>query len=137
MVSIPCSSKANSTVLSNVIEKMHDVSELSLDISAKSLCNLSAEFTTPDKLIVKQNKSENISKIEDIINDFRNKDDVLNICEIDIEIKNNNDNNIIETKQAKQRRQSIGDLVERYKKLLEASNRTPSPKIRYLRCENK
>ncbi|XP_017765981.1 PREDICTED: uncharacterized protein LOC108555019 [Eufriesea mexicana] len=137
MVSLPCSSKAHSTVLANATEKMHDISELNLDISTKSLCNLSAEFTTPKNLIIEQDKSENISKIEDIMNDFTNKADVLNICEIDVEIKNNIDNNIIETKQAKQNRRSIGDLVERYKKLLEASNRTPSPKIRYVRCKNK
>ncbi|KOC68338.1 hypothetical protein WH47_03496 [Habropoda laboriosa] len=137
IMSISCSSKANSTAITNTIEEMHDISELSLNISANSLPSINVEFITPEKLSVKHNKLGKTSEMENVINDFPNKDNVLDICEtIREEIKNNYDNNIIKTKQNKQKRSSIGDLVERYKKLLEASSRTSSPKMNYIKCDN-
>ncbi|CAL7946209.1 unnamed protein product [Xylocopa violacea] len=138
ILSIPCTSKANSTTIANNIEEIHDISELSLNISSKSLCNISIEVTTPEKLTVRQNKSENTSETEDVINDFPDKANMLNMCEtIKIETENNYDNNFTKTEQSHQRRRSIGDLVERYKKLLETRNRTPSPKISHVNCEYK
>ncbi|KAF3421279.1 hypothetical protein E2986_10314 [Frieseomelitta varia] len=134
IASVPCSSKANSTVLTNAIEEMHDISEFSLNTSTKSLCNINAEFATPEKLTAKQDKSENMLEMEDIANDFLNKANVLDICEtIETGIKNNG-NNINKTKQ---NRHYIGDLVARYKKVVERRNRTSSPKISYVEYDNK
>ncbi|CAK9800116.1 Augmin complex subunit dgt6 [Anthophora plagiata] len=136
-MSVSCSSKANSTAIINTIEEMHDISELSLNISTNSLPSINVEFITPEKFNVKTNKSESTSQMENMTNDFPHKDNVLDICEtIREEITNNYDNNIINAKQSKQRRGSIGDLVERYKKLLQASSRTSSPKINYVKCDN-
>lgn len=119
-------------MLTNAIEEMHDISEFSLNISTKSLCNINAEFVTPEKLTTKQDKSENMLKMEDIVNDIPNKANVLDICEtIEAGIENN-DNNINKTKQP---RRSIGDLLERYKKLVEVHNRTS--KISYVDYDNK
>ncbi|XP_033188622.1 uncharacterized protein LOC117156047 isoform X1 [Bombus vancouverensis nearcticus] len=131
IISIPCSSNANSTAITNcIIEEMHDISELSLNISTKSLCNINVEFATPKKLVAEQDKSENMLEMEDVVNDLPNKANVIDICDtIDVEIKNNDDDAISKTEQSKQRRRSIGDLVERYKKLLELSNRTSNQKL--------
>ncbi|XP_050481491.1 uncharacterized protein LOC126869257 isoform X1 [Bombus huntii] len=131
IISIPCSSNANSTAITNcIIEEMHDISELSLNISTKSLCNINVEFATPKKLVAEQDKSENILEMEDVVNDLPNKANVIDICDtIDVEIKNNDDDAISKTEQSKHRRRSIGDLVERYKKLLELSNRTSNQKL--------
>ena len=113
---------------------MHDISEFSLNTSTKSLCNINAEFATPEKLTAKQDKSENMLEMEDIANDFLNKANVLDICEtIETGIKNN-DTNINKTKQ---NRHYIGDLVARYKKVVERRNRTSSPKISYVEYDNK
>ncbi|XP_033307039.1 uncharacterized protein LOC117209304 isoform X1 [Bombus bifarius] len=131
IISIPCSSNANSTAITNcIIEEMHDISELSLNISTKSLCNINVEFATPKKLVAEQDKSENMLEMEDVVNDLPNKANVIDICDtIDVEIKNNDDDAISKTEQSKHRRRSIGDLVERYKKLLELSNRTSNQKL--------
>ncbi|CAK9829950.1 Augmin complex subunit dgt6 [Anthophora retusa] len=136
-ISVSCSSKANSTAITNTIEEMHNISELSLNISTNSLPSINVEFIAPEKLNIKSNKSEGTSQMENMTNNFPYKDNVLDICEtIREEITNNYDNNIIKTKQSKQRRDSIGDLVERYQKLLKASSRTSSPKINYVKCNN-
>ncbi|XP_076245191.1 uncharacterized protein LOC143185812 [Calliopsis andreniformis] len=130
MMSLPSSSKANSTAITNAPEEMHNISELTLNISVKSLCNNSMEFGTPEKLSVKQeNKSDNTSETEDVVNALPNKPIVLDICTtLEVEIADNCDNRTVESEQmVKNRRRSIGDLVERYKKILERSNRTPSP----------
>lgn len=136
-MSLSCSSKANSTTIANAIEEIHDISDLNLNksevISTKSICNIKVEFATPEKLTVEQEKSEDILEMEDMINDFSNKANAHNIYKT-IEIKGD-DNNIIVTDQTKQNRRSIGDLVERYKKLLKVSNRTPSPNN--TKCDNK
>lgn len=124
-MSIPCSAKANSTAIANAMEEMHDISELTVNISTKSLCNASMEFVTPEKLTVEQqNKSENVSEMEDVVNALPNKPNVVIMYEtIEQEITINCDNNIVEKEQTKSHRRSIGDLVERYKKLLERNNR--------------
>ncbi|XP_012165575.1 uncharacterized protein LOC126919827 isoform X1 [Bombus affinis] len=131
IISIPCSSNANSTAITNcIIEEMHDISELSLNISTKSLCNINVEFATPKKLAAEQDKSENMLEMEDVVNDLPNKANVIDICDtIEVAIKNNDDDAISKTEQSKHRRRSIGDLVERYKKLLEVSNRTSNQKL--------
>ncbi|XP_068974677.1 uncharacterized protein [Bombus flavifrons] len=131
IISIPCSSNANSTAITNcIIEEMHDISELSLNISTKSLCNINVEFATPKKLVAEQDKTENMLEMEDVVNDLPNKANVIDICDtIDVAIKNNDDDAISKTEQSKHRRRSIGDLVERYKKLLEVSNRTSNQKL--------
>ncbi|XP_076169723.1 uncharacterized protein LOC143147895 isoform X2 [Ptiloglossa arizonensis] len=125
IMSIPCSAKANSTAIANAMEEMHDISELTVNISTKSLCNASMEFVTPEKLTVEQqNKSENVSEMEDVVNALPNKPNVVIMYEtIEQEITINCDNNIVEKEQTKSHRRSIGDLVERYKKLLERNNR--------------
>lgn len=139
IMSLSCSSKANSTTIANAIEEIHDISDLNLNksevISTKNICNIKVEFATPEKLTIEQEKSEDILEMEDMINDFSNKANAHNIYKT-VEIKGD-DNNIIVTDQTKQNRRSIGDLVERYKKLLKVSNRTPSPNINNTKCDNK
>ncbi|XP_054010762.1 uncharacterized protein LOC128893658 isoform X1 [Hylaeus anthracinus] len=113
VISAPGSSKAHSTAIINAIEEMH-ISELGVNISTNSV-----EFVTSEKCpIDHQDKFKDISDLKDIVNDLPSKPD--------IEITGNCDNNIVGTKQKAQRRCSIGDLVERYKKILERSNRTSS-----------
>ncbi|XP_076632120.1 LOW QUALITY PROTEIN: uncharacterized protein LOC143347097 [Colletes latitarsis] len=134
IMSIPCSSKANSTTISSAIEEIHDLSELSVN----SLCDVSIKFTTPKKLINEQeDKHENASEMEDVINALPNDLNMLHICEtIETEIKYDGNNDTVETESKKHSRHSISDLVERYKKILERSNRTPSPKISYTNCKS-
>ncbi|XP_031839242.1 uncharacterized protein LOC116429895 [Nomia melanderi] len=129
VMSIPCTSKANSTAIASAIEEIHDMSELSLNISEKNICNNSVGFTTPLKLTTtKDDNFEYMSEIEDVVNTLQRKPDVLNICEtIEIESASNQDKIIIKSNkiaEATQRRRSISDLVERYKKLLEGNNHT-------------
>lgn len=103
IMSLSCSSKANSTTIANAIEEIHDISDLNLNksevISTKSICNIKVEFATPEKLTVEQEKSEDILEMEDMINDFSNKANAHNIYKT-IEIKGD-DNNIIVTDQTK------------------------------------
>ncbi|XP_034172658.1 uncharacterized protein LOC117600840 isoform X2 [Osmia lignaria lignaria] len=137
IMSMPCSSEANSTAIVNAIEEMHDVSQLSLDTSAKSPCNINVEFATPDKLTVKENKLENTPETGNVLQDFQNKINILDICEtMEVEINNDYDNNPIKTEEKKGRRHSISDLVDRYKKLLELNNRSPSSKINCVKYNN-
>ncbi|KZC12909.1 HAUS augmin-like complex subunit 6 [Dufourea novaeangliae] len=144
VMSIPCNSKANSTAIANMIEEMQDISELSLNMSTKNLCDNSVEFTTPVKLtITKYDKSEDVSELEDMVNMLGGKSNVpchFNICEtIKAEFISNHDKIITQTErdtETKQKRRSISDLVERYKKLLERSNHTPSRGINYTKHGN-
>nr|XP_033328816.1 uncharacterized protein LOC117221749 [Megalopta genalis]XP_033328817.1 uncharacterized protein LOC117221749 [Megalopta genalis] len=108
VVSVPCTNKeANSTAIANTIEGLNNISELSLNMSGTTVCDKSIEFTTPIKLtIAKDYKSEDATEIEDVV------PNVLNICE----------KRTTETNQ--QRRRSISDLVERYKKLLDRNDHT-------------
>ncbi|XP_026669134.1 uncharacterized protein LOC108624726 [Ceratina calcarata] len=124
LMSIPCSSKANSTTIGNAIEEMNDEEmndekmndkeiEDSLDISAKS-----TEIAAPN-LDTKSNDCENKSEMEDVVNEFLNKP-------VSLINENNDDNNGPKIPQTRQKRRSIGDLVERYKKLL-GKGTAPSP----------
>lgn len=137
-MSMPSSSEANSTAIVNAIEEMHDMSQLNLNMSAKSPCNINVEFATPDKLTVKQNKLENTPETGNVLQDFQNKISILDICEtMEVEINNDYDNNLIKTEEKKGTRHSISDLVDRYKKLLELSNRSPNSKINCVKYNNK
>ena len=137
IMSMPSSSEANSTAIVNAIEEMHDVSQLNLNTSAKSPCNINVEFATPDKLTVKENKLENTPETGNVLQDFQNKINILDICEtMEVEINNDYDNNPIKTEEKKGRRHSISDLVDRYKKLLELNNRSPSSQINCVKYNN-
>ena len=137
IMSMPSSSEANSTAIVNTIEEMHDVPQLNLNTSAKSPCNINVEFATPDKLTVKENKLENTPETGNVLQDFQNKINILDICEtMEVEISNDYDNNPIKTEEKKGRRHSISDLVDRYKKLIELNNRSPSSKINCVKYNN-
>ena len=127
IMSIPCSSNANSTVIASAIEEIHDISELSLNISNKSICNNSIDTVTPVKSTAKQeSKSSNTSEMDDVVNALPCKPNVLDICEtIEVEFTNNCAIRTNEIEKPQPRRRSIGDLVERYKKLLGRNSRTP------------
>lgn len=100
--SMPCFSKANSTTIANAIEEMNDKEIEDGNILAEStgVAAVNSDRESSD--------CENTSEVEDVVVEFFNKP----ISLID---KNNDDNKIVQTQQ---RRRSIGDLVERYKKLL-------------------
>ena len=127
IMSIPCSSNANSTVIASAIEEIHDISELSLNISNKSVCNNSIDIVTPVKSTAKQeSKSSDTSEMDDVVNALPCKPLVLDICEtIEVEFTNNCAIRRNEIEKPLPRRRSIGDLVERYKKLLGHNSRTP------------
>ncbi|XP_078047832.1 uncharacterized protein LOC144475632 [Augochlora pura] len=117
VMSVPCTNtEANSTAIVNTIEGLTDISELSLNMSGTAVCNKSIEFTTPINLsIAKDYKSEDETEIEDVV------PNVLNICEKRTTgIVRNETERIVNTHQ--QRRRSISDLVERYKKLLDRND---------------
>ncbi|XP_003703793.1 uncharacterized protein LOC100881427 isoform X2 [Megachile rotundata] len=137
IMSIPCSSNANSTALINAIEEIHDMSELNLNISAKSLCNTSAEFITPEKLTAKQIECKNRMEMENIVHELPNKLTIHDVCETIQEKMNNGCDNNVKVEERRQPRRSIGDLVERYKNLLEFSNRTSNSKINCVKYGDK
>ena len=138
IMSMPCSSNANSTAIASAIEEMHDTSEVSLNITNKSICNNSIDIVTPVKLTAKQeSKSSDTSEMDDVVNALPCKPNVLDICEtIEVEFTNNCAARTNEIGKLKPKRRSIGDLVERYKKLLELAVVYPSPNVSCVKYDN-
>ncbi|KAG7201591.1 hypothetical protein KM043_004335 [Ampulex compressa] len=127
-MSIPCSTKANSTVMASAIEEMHNTSDFNLNAAAKNLFNLSTETIMPEKLspikVDKMPEAFENSENSCVVIETRSK-----ISEIDelteIEFVNTCEKNlVVKTEGNQNKRRSISDLVERYKKLLEVSNCT-------------
>ncbi|XP_076658218.1 uncharacterized protein LOC143362173 [Halictus rubicundus] len=119
VISVPSctNTKANSTAIANTIEGVNDILELGQNMSEKTMFDKSIEFTTPIKLtIAKDDEPEDASEVKDVVNMLQKTSNVLNLCEtITTEMTSNETERITKT----QRRRSISDLVERYKKLLD------------------
>lgn len=135
MMSLPSTAQANSSAIANTIGEMPNISDFNLETIAKSYLNLSeeslinptipcisasAQFTP-----IKQNISKNMSQkqVKDIDYEFK-----INKLELDdfteVQFVNDENKGTVVKHENSSRRQSISDLLERYKKLLEVSNST-------------
>ncbi|XP_046748954.1 uncharacterized protein LOC124412844 [Diprion similis] len=145
ILSIPSSPKANSTALMNTISATNSLSEISLDLTAKSIFNLSKDIisavsvmTNPNSLSpFKQNKPQVAETVEKEKLGGNTEENVKNNMDSPVLLKrvikpSLNDNEVEVTsnctsasESSKQRkRRSISDLVERYKLVLQNSRVT-------------
>lgn len=134
MMSLPSTAQANSSTIANAIAEMSNISDFNLETIAKgylseeSLINstipcisASAQFTP-----IKQNTSKNMSQKQ--AKDKLDCEFKVNKLELDdfteVQFVNDENKGTVVKQENNSRRQSISDLVERYKKLLEVSNST-------------
>jgi len=112
-MSLPSTAKANSSTITSAIEEIPNLSDLNLDITPRSLFNSTEESLTPKRNILRDVSEEEAKHNHE----FKvNKPDLDEFTEIQF----TNEKNLIVKHE--NRRRSISDLVERYKKLLEVSN---------------
>ncbi|CAL1674699.1 unnamed protein product [Lasius platythorax] len=131
MMSLPPTAQANSSIIESTVGEMPNISNLNLDIIAKGYLNLSEETTIPcisasaQFTPVKRNISRNMSQEQardKLDQEYKvNKPKLDDITEV--QFVNDEDKGTV-VKHEKSSRRSIGDLVERYKKLLEVNNST-------------
>ena len=118
ILSIPCSSKANSTVMNNIGDGNN--AELTIDITMKNLFSYSSDSSVTEKKSPK--KSNRFFNMPDINVDVNQQ--CLNVNE-EIETKFikpcSPGPSPIKYNSQKGRRRSISDLVERYKRIVEKS----------------
>jgi hypothetical protein len=114
-MSLPSTAKANSSTITSAIEEIPNLSDLNLDITPRSLFNSTEESLTPKRNILRDVSEEEAK-------DKHNHEFKVNKPDLDefTEIQFTNEKNVIVKHE--NRRRSISDLVERYKKLLEVSN---------------
>lgn len=126
MISLLSNTQANSSIIENTIGKESNSWSNNLDITTRSLFNLSEEpVTTAQYTPTKQNISQDtIEETADVLNrEFKIvKPELDELTEI--EFVNDNDKDTVVKRDSTSRRRSISDLVERYKKVLETSNCT-------------
>ncbi|EFN85220.1 hypothetical protein EAI_16695 [Harpegnathos saltator] len=122
MVSLPSTMQANSFIIGNTTGKISHLWDHNLDITARSLFNLSEKpLTTIQCTPTKQSTlQDTIEKTTDVFDrDFKiTKPELDELTEVEFV----NDNSVIVKQESTSRRRSISDLVERYKKVLETSN---------------
>ncbi|KAK2585422.1 hypothetical protein KPH14_010090 [Odynerus spinipes] len=118
MMSIPHSSKANSTAITNTVGEIHNMSQCSLSNTTKNLLDLSNEVIVSEKLsIINDKKSQCIIKEVDNIHNQQYK----KVDETKDSIENTKDNKSNNVKEKTNNRRSISDLVQRYRGILKNS----------------
>ncbi|XP_024942572.1 uncharacterized protein LOC107269508 isoform X2 [Cephus cinctus] len=137
MMSIPSNSKANSTALMNTIGEIENVSGLSLDMTAKSLLNLTRETTDFFSRNSNQNEIKTMSNVPKRDNVFHFDTEVDSLKSIshmkvtkpsiadgtEVELSTDIKSTMLksESHTKTRTRRSISDLVEKYRTLVERS----------------
>ncbi|EFN66496.1 hypothetical protein EAG_10990 [Camponotus floridanus] len=136
MISLPSTAQANSSAIANTIGEMPNISDFNLDTIAKGYFNLNEESlinstiscisTSAQFTPIKQNTSRDMSQertTDKFDHEFKvNKLELNDFTEVQF-VSDENKGTVVKHENSS-RRQSISDLVERYKKLLEVSNST-------------
>jgi len=128
MMSLPSAAEANSfAITSTVQEEMSNSSDLNLDTVAKSLFNWNEESLKVSSVQftpIKRNVSQVVSQQQ--AKDKLDHEIKVNKPELDefteIQFVNDETKSTIVKHENSSRRRSISDLVERFRKVLEASN---------------
>lgn len=126
-MSLPSIAQVNSSTIANTVGEMSSSSDLNLDTIAKGFFNWSEESlkiscSSVQFTPIKRNISPVMSQQQ--VEDKLDREIKVNKPEFDefTEVQFVNDESIVVKHENGSRRRSISDLVERYKKLLEASN---------------
>ncbi|EZA54921.1 uncharacterized protein LOC105279589 isoform X2 [Ooceraea biroi] len=119
LMSLPSTTKANSSAITSATGEMPNLSDLNLDITPRGFFSSTEDPATPLKRNILKEMPEEKLKDERDREVKVNKPDLDEFTEIQFATEKNV---IVKHENAHKRRRSISDLVERYKKLLEASN---------------
>lgn len=135
-MSLPSTAQANSSAIANTIGEISNISDFNLDTIAKGYFNLNEESfinttipcisTSAQFTPIKQNTSRDMS--QERTKDKFDHEFKVNKLELDdfteVHFVNDETKGTVVKHENSSRRQSISDLVERYKKLLEVSDST-------------
>lgn len=128
-MSLPYTAQANSSTIANTIGEMPSSSDLNLDTIAKGSFNwseesLKASYSSGQLTPIKRNLSQVMSRQQ--AKDKLDREIKVTKPELDefteVQFVNDESKSIVVKHENGSKRRSISDLVERYKKLLEASN---------------
>ncbi|XP_012277265.1 uncharacterized protein LOC105698017 [Orussus abietinus] len=127
IMSIPSSSKANSTAITSATREINNELEDSLNVTAHSLFSLCKESCSTEKRPQKDFFHENVYTTPqlDAIPERNFEPDICEFTKPELITDISTIPKLDETPE-KGRRRSIGDLVVRYKRLIEASRAMPS-----------
>ncbi|KYN02170.1 hypothetical protein ALC62_06953 [Cyphomyrmex costatus] len=129
MISLQSTAHSNSVITS--IEEIPSSSDFNLDAIAKSFFNWNEEVSYSSEQLTP--KKQNVSKVasqqaKDLDCEIKvNKPELDEFTEV--QILNDDNKGTIVKRENDSRRRSISDLVERYKKILEASNNSVTAKL--------